>query len=181
MKDRQIEVAEALAAVGLPAHATVAELITHHRANAGLATAFTMLNEQLKDEAKQLKRKTEETVGKAEVVTLCGSSKFKEDFIAEGMRLSLEGKLIISLGLFGHVDFPDYNWATDETNLKKTLDRVHLQKIDLSDSIHVVNPTGYYGESTAREIAYARSRGIPVTFMVEISDIETHTEERDGQ
>lgn len=44
------------------------------------------------------------------------------------------------------------------------LDAVHLRKIDLADRVLVVNPGGYVGESTTREIAYARGAGKPVAF-----------------
>lgn len=102
----------------------------------------------------------------AEVVTICGSSKFKTEILAEVARLTTEGKLVISLGLFGHHDLPDYNWDTDASDLKTMLDALHRQKIDMADSVHVVNPDGYYGESTAREVAYAESLGKRVTWMV---------------
>ena len=47
---------------------------------------------------------------------------------------------------------------------KAALDALHLAKIDLADRVLVVNPGGYVGTSTAREIAYARAAGKPVTF-----------------
>lgn len=104
-------------------------------------------------------------IARAEVITLCGSSKFKDAINAENSRLTMQGNLVISLGLFGHTDLPDYNWDTDASDLKRMLDAIHAQKIDMADRVHVVNPGGYYGESTAREIAYSRARGKPVTFM----------------
>jgi len=101
---------------------------------------------------------------RAEVVTICGSSKFRDEILSEVARLTMEGKLVISLGMFGHHDFPDLNWDTDATDLKRMLDALHRQKIDMADRVHVVTVGGYYGESTAREIEYARSLGKPVTF-----------------
>lgn len=106
-----------------------------------------------------------ELAERAEVVTICGSSKFKHEILAEVARLTMEGKLVISLGVFGHHDLPDYNWDTDASDLKTMLDALHKQKIDMADSVHVVNPGGYYGESTARELDYALSLGKPVTYM----------------
>ena len=41
-------------------------------------------------------------VGKYKVITLCGSTRFKDEFIATQKRLSLEGCIVISVGLFGH-------------------------------------------------------------------------------
>ena len=104
-------------------------------------------------------------IAKAEVVTLCGSTTFKDAINAENSRLTQAGCLVISLGLFGHTDLPDYDWDTDASDMKRTLDAIHAQKIDMADRIHVVNVGGYYGESTAREIAYARAAGKRVTFM----------------
>lgn len=37
-----------------------------------------------------------------DVITLCGSTKFHDDFVAETRRLTLEGNIVISVGLFGH-------------------------------------------------------------------------------
>ncbi len=47
---------------------------------------------------------------------------------------------------------------------KAVLDALHLRKIDLADRVLIVNPGGYVGESTRREIAYAQAAGKPITF-----------------
>lgn len=47
---------------------------------------------------------------------------------------------------------------------KAVLDALHLRKIDLADRVLIVNPGGYVGESTRREIAYAQAVGKPITF-----------------
>ena len=41
-------------------------------------------------------------VGKYKVVTLCGSTRFKDAFMETQKRLTLEGNIVISVGLFGH-------------------------------------------------------------------------------
>jgi len=51
---------------------------------------------------------------------------------------------------------------TDEQ--KAAVGELHLRKIDLADRVLVVNPGGYVGESTSREIAYAHAAGTPVSF-----------------
>ncbi|KNX39286.1 hypothetical protein VV01_07480 [Luteipulveratus halotolerans] len=58
----------------------------------------------------------------------------------------------------GEADGP----VTDDQ--KAVLDALHLSKIDLADRVLVVNPGGYVGESTRREIAHARAHGKPVSF-----------------
>ena len=100
-------------------------------------------------------------VGKYKVITLCGSTKFKDDFIREQKRLSLEGNIVISVGLFGHSG-DDEVWSDD---IKQMLDDMHKRKIDMSDEIFVINKGGYIGSSTKSEIEYARATGKAVVFM----------------
>jgi hypothetical protein len=99
------------------------------------------------------------------VVTLCGSTRFKDAFISEQKRLTLEGFIVISVGIFGHVDLPNHDWTTDRSELKTMLDRMHFAKIHMADRVHVINQNNYIGESTKREIAYAEELGIEVTYM----------------
>jgi hypothetical protein len=99
------------------------------------------------------------------VVTLCGSTKFMEDFIAETRRLTLEGCVVISVGLFGHREGLAIGSDPDPTPVKVALDELHKRKIDLADAIHVVNPGGYIGSSTRSEIEYAERHGKRVTYL----------------
>lgn len=43
--------------------------------------------------------------------------------------------------------------------VKHALDELHLRKIDLADEVLILNPGRYLGESTRRELAYARRMG----------------------
>ena len=100
-------------------------------------------------------------VGKYKVITLCGSTKFKDEYLAAQKRLTLEGNIVISVGLFGHSG--DNEVWTDGT--KAMLDDMHKRKIDMADEIFVINVGGYIGESTRSEIEYAKSQGITVRFL----------------
>lgn len=100
-------------------------------------------------------------VGKYKVVTLCGSTKFKEQFIKAQKRLTLEGYIVISVGLFGHSG--DMEVWTEGT--KTMLDDMHMRKIDMADEIFVINVGGYIGESTRREIDYAASKGMTIRYL----------------
>lgn len=102
-------------------------------------------------------------VGKYEVVTLCGSTKFKDDFIKAQEFLTLAGCIVVSVGLFGHADKKYTTAITPE--IKTMLDDMHKRKIDMADSIFVVNRDGYIGESTKSEIEYALKTGKQVTYM----------------
>jgi len=98
-------------------------------------------------------------IGKYEVVTLCGSTRFKDDFNRVQKELTLKGFIVISVGSFGHSG----DAVTDEQ--KTMLDDMHKRKIDMADSIFVINKNGYIGKSTASEIAYAENHGKTVTYM----------------
>jgi len=87
------------------------------------------------------------------VITLCGSTRFKDHFMAMQQRETLLGKIVLTVGFFHHKEQVPIT-AKD----KVMLDNLHLRKIDLSDEIFVINPNGYVGESTTNEIAYAVAR-----------------------
>lgn len=93
--------------------------------------------------------------GKFNVITLCGSTRFRAEYERVQKELTLQGNIVISVGLFGHSG-DDEVW---KDGVKEMLDEMHLSKIDMADEIFVINPGGYIGQSTSREIAYARSRG----------------------
>ena len=103
-------------------------------------------------------------VGKYKVITLCGSTKFKDDFMREQKRLSLEGNIVISVGLFGHSGDNEV-WAE---GTKEMLDDMHKRKIDMSDEIFVINVGGYIGDSTRSEIEYAKAHGKKIEYLEEI-------------
>ena len=95
------------------------------------------------------------------VITLCGSTRFKDEFLEAQKRLTLEGNIVISVGLFGHSGDDEVR----NEGVKEMLDCQHLAKIDLADEIFVINVGGYIGESTRREIAYAKSKGKTVAYL----------------
>lgn len=100
-------------------------------------------------------------IGKYKVITLCGSTKFKDDFIREQKRLTLEGNIILTVGLFGH---SGDNEVWNE-GVKEMMDDMHKRRIDMSDEIFVINKNGYVGLSTKSEIEYAVKTGKKVNYM----------------
>ena len=107
-------------------------------------------------------------VGKYKVVTLCGSTKFKDQFMQVQKELTLKGYIVISVGLFGHSGDNEVWENMDEGTLTKTkemLDDMHKRKIDMSDEIFVINVDGYIGESTKSEIEYAQKHNKKVNYL----------------
>lgn len=83
-------------------------------------------------------------------------------------RLTLEGNIVISVGLFGHSGDQEVWDDMDEGALSKTkemLDDMHKRKIDMVDSIYVINVGGYIGESTKSEIKYAKEHGKRIDYL----------------
>lgn len=107
-------------------------------------------------------------VGKYKVITLCGSTRFKDEFMEAQKRLTLEGNIVISVGLFGHAGDAEVWENMDEGTLTKTkemLDDMHKRKIDMADEIYVINVGGYIGSSTKSEIEYAKATGKGILYL----------------
>ena len=105
-------------------------------------------------------------VGNYKVVTLCGSTRFKEDFMRVQKELTLQGYIVISVGLFGHSGDNEV-WSE---GTKEMLDDMHKRKIDMADEIYVINVNGYIGDSTKSEIEYAKQHNKQVNYLEEYKD-----------
>lgn len=124
------------------------------------------------------------------VVCLCGSTRFKDAFAAAAREETLAGRIVLSVGLFGHTDPAlaaacpacrgcgttaagavcpfcqgDKTVFDQASPVKAMLDELHLRKIDLADEVLVVSECGYVGESTSREVAYAAEAGKKVRWL----------------
>lgn len=98
---------------------------------------------------------------KYKVITLCGSTRFKDTFAEPQKRLTLEENIVISVGLFGHsADDEVWNEGT-----KEMLDDMHKKKIDMANEIVVINVGGYIGFSTRFEIEYAKATNKIVSYL----------------
>lgn len=105
---------------------------------------------------------------KYKVITLCGSTRFKNEFMEAQKNLTLKGNIVISVGLFGHSGDNEVWEQMDEGTLTKTkemLEDMHKRKIDMSDEIFVINVGGYIGESTKSEIEYAKKHNKKVNYL----------------
>lgn len=92
-------------------------------------------------------------------ITLCGSTRFKDEYALWNKRLTLAGFIVYSVSGFGHAGD---SFSEEE---KERLDQVHLAKIDNSHAIVVLNVGGYIGDSTRREIEHAEATGKEVYYL----------------
>lgn len=99
---------------------------------------------------------------KYNIITLCGSIKFKNEFMKVQEKLTLNENIVFTPTFFNNLK--------DEVNIetKKMLDEMHKQKIDMSDEIYVINVEGYIGESTKSEIEYAKEKGKKISYLEDI-------------
>lgn len=105
-------------------------------------------------------------IGNYKIITLCGSTRFKDEFIKAQKDLTLKGNIVISVGLFGHSgDVEAWDGQT-----KTMLDDMHKRKIDLADEIFVINVGGYIGKSTVSEIQYAHEHGKKVNYLEPLTE-----------
>ena len=126
---------------------------------------------------------------KPTIVCLCGSTRFKQEFVNANFRETMAGRIVLSVGSFGQFD-GDYPPTPAE---KARLDELHLSKIDISDEVLVIDGlmpwcakceefrigfmgcrgecawSGdarlYIGDSTRREVAYAEAHGKRIRWL----------------
>jgi hypothetical protein len=96
------------------------------------------------------------------IITLCGSTKFKNEFNKSNLDLTLSGKIILQPGCFAHFD----NIIITEEQ-KINLDLLHKEKILMSDCIYVINKDKYIGSSTKSEIEFAINHKKPIFYLEE--------------
>lgn len=117
-------------------------------------------------------KRTRDTAGpgqtRPKVVCLCGSTRFGDAYRDATRRETLEGNIVLSVGLLGHAEGLDMDGP-----LKVVLDQLHLRKIDMADEVLILNVGGYIGSSTRNELEYARKLGKPVRFLEATLTAET--------
>ena len=87
------------------------------------------------------------------IITICGSTKFKNLILKKAQELTMDGHIVLMPCVFHHAD--NVELSTED---KIKLDNLHKEKIEMSDAIYVVNPDGYIGDSTKSEIDWAQRK-----------------------
>ncbi|HEY6022112.1 MAG TPA: hypothetical protein VIY48_20260 [Candidatus Paceibacterota bacterium] len=101
------------------------------------------------------------------IVCLCGSTRFYNEFQKANYNLTMQGKIVLSVGFYPHAaaEHGHGEGVGHDSNEKVMLDELHKRKIDLADEVFVINVGGYIGESTRAEIEYAEWAGRPIKFL----------------
>ena len=117
--------------------------------------------------------------GKPQIITLCGSSRFCAEIAILAWEFEKGGRIVLGLHLLpdtyceqkGMIPDEDGNihHIGEQEGVEEAMDALHFKKIEMSDSIYVVNVGGYIGKSTRREIEYAESIGKPVSYLESVT------------
>lgn len=106
------------------------------------------------------------------IITICGSTRFKDEISKVAHDLTLQNHIVLAPCIFHHADNEEL--TTEE---KIRLDNLHKEKINISDAIFVVNVDGYIGESTYGEIDWAGRMKKQIFFLIEPPKPEETSEE----
>jgi len=100
------------------------------------------------------------------IVCLCGSTRFMDKFHEVGWQFTLDGAIVLTVGVCKHGE--DHGGEALGPEVEAKLDELHLRKIDLADCVMVLNVGGYIGESTRKEIEYATAQGKQISYLEKI-------------
>jgi len=95
------------------------------------------------------------------IVTLCGSTRFREHFDALNEMFSMNGDLVFSCGVWD---------GSMSSEIRDMLNSVHKEKIRLSDVVFVINVGGYISESVKSDIKYAKKLGKEINYLEKLED-----------
>lgn len=98
-------------------------------------------------------------------VTICGSLRFEDDIQKWHEALAFGGYTPYCMVAMPSQHNNKKEWYS--THEKMILDLIHLSKIEESDAVLVVDVDGYIGESTQREVWWAKIRDKAIYYASE--------------
>ncbi|MFE1442940.1 hypothetical protein [Streptomyces sp. NPDC058739] len=106
------------------------------------------------------------------VVVLCGSTRFWEQLAEAAVYETTAGRIVLAPNCNLRRPHPLWDYPATADRVKRMMDNLHLRKIDMADEVLVVDPGGYIGDSTRREIDYALSLGKPVRYTHPVTEVD---------
>jgi hypothetical protein len=133
---------------------------------------WVQIEVNLESEITALRQQVVQEEKMPEIVCICGSGRFLKEMHKVEERLTLEGKIVLMIG----VNTKDVARTENLEKYKPMLDELHLRKIDLSDAVLIVAVNNYIGESTKREIEYATSKNKKIEYYTPTEEQEPEGE-----
>lgn len=103
------------------------------------------------------------------IITLCGSTRFFKLFDEMNYKLTMNNYIVLSIGC--HTNHDSCLGVTEIEGAKQMLDKLHKEKISMSDAILVLDSGKYIGESTRSEIEYAHDKKKKVFYYSKPNDM----------
>lgn len=145
--------------------------IVHRTRDSALSAKLTVIREYLRRNPKfpwPFPMDDSPEPDRARVVCLCGSTRFWDQYQLANYRETMAGKIVLTVGHYPHSPGQAHGETVGCTPSQKAeLDKLHCRKIDMADEVFVIDVNGYAGESTRREIAYAKATGKQVRYISE--------------
>jgi hypothetical protein len=125
-----------------------------------------MRNQSFMHTQKQYEEQAKTVTRRPSIVCLCGSTRFYDAFQRANYEETMKGNIVLSVGFYSHSSEQAHGEKIGITPEQKAkLDYLHFRKIDLADEVLVLNVGGYIGESTGRELAYAKRLCRKIRFL----------------
>ena len=93
-----------------------------------------------------------------QIITVIGSTRFRAEINQWAWERTKEGKLVL-FAPFAKEEIPELE------DYREELEAQHFQKIRMADEVFVFNRNEHIGESTYRELMYARILGKVIKFL----------------
>ena len=98
------------------------------------------------------------------IITVCGSLKYVKEMMEITEKMELQGNCML-VPIYNPLKSSKDNFTEEESLM---LDKMHKERIKLSDAILVVNVNGYIGSSTKSEIEFAKSLNKEIIYYTDL-------------
>ena len=98
------------------------------------------------------------------VITICGSMKFIQEMMEISEKIELQGNVVL-LPIYNPSRPNKESFTIEEIAM---LDKMHRERIKISDAILVVNVNGYIGDSTKSEIEFAKALNKEIIYYTDM-------------
>ena len=102
------------------------------------------------------------------IITICGSLKFQKEMMEITEKVGKQGNCMLT---------PVYPVSSNKNDYTKEeieiVGQMHFERIKLSDAILVINIDNYIGESTKREIEFAKSLNKEIIYYTDLVKQDT--------
>lgn len=108
------------------------------------------------------------------IITVCGSLRFFKEMMEITEKMELEGNCML-VPIYNPLKSNKDNYSDKDAIM---LNKMHKERIKLSDAILVVNVNGYVGNSTKSEIEYAKALNKEIIYYTDLKEESLETQIR---